>query len=176
MIASKLLLFEQHQTNLKAGNQENVFVNKLSEFFLLRELDEVKLAIQWLLQSKMFYKKLQYSLSFMSFKEYDFIDIGKLRAASLREEIKLLGVKGYQKRLKYFFNSFKYLVLDDFKEIIKFVISDLSQYELRSFFSKSFPFILPSYQQPEAEDRCKLWDDTFNQDELQIETINLFCK
>lgn len=31
----------------------------------------------------------------MSFKEYDFIDIGKLRAASLREEIKLLGVKGY---------------------------------------------------------------------------------
>lgn len=34
-------------------------------------------------------------MNFMSFKEYDFIEIGKLRTASLREEIKLLGVKGY---------------------------------------------------------------------------------
>lgn len=45
----------------------------LSEIYLMRELDEIKLAIQWLLQSKMFYRKLQYSMNFMSFKQYDFM-------------------------------------------------------------------------------------------------------
>ena len=60
-----------------------------------READQIKLAIQWLLESKMFEKKLIYSQNFLSFKEYDFIEIGKLKAASLREEIKLLGCKGF---------------------------------------------------------------------------------
>ena len=52
----------------------------------------------------MFKKKVNYSLQFLSFKEYDFIEIGKLRAASLKEEIKLLSEKKYVKRLKHFIN------------------------------------------------------------------------
>lgn len=43
----------------------------------------------------MFHKKLQYSQSFLKFKEYDFIEIGKLKAASLKEEVKLLSCKGF---------------------------------------------------------------------------------
>lgn len=42
----------------------------------------------------MFSKKVKYSKNFLTFKEYDFIEIGKLRAASLKE-IKLLSCKKY---------------------------------------------------------------------------------
>ena len=72
-------------------------------------------------------KKLSYSLSFLSFKSYSFIEIGKLKAASLKEEIKLLCCKGYEKRLKYFMNSFKYLAIDDFSMILKFVIGEMNE-------------------------------------------------
>ncbi len=47
------------------------------------------------MESIMFEKKLKYSQKFLSFKEYDFIEIGKLKAASLKEEIKLLSCKKY---------------------------------------------------------------------------------
>ena len=43
----------------------------------------------------MFLKKLNYSKNFLSFKEYDFIEIGKLKASSLKEEIKLLSCKKF---------------------------------------------------------------------------------
>lgn len=33
----------------------------------------------------MFKEKVNYSKNFLSFKEYDFIEIGKLKAASLKE-------------------------------------------------------------------------------------------
>jgi hypothetical protein len=46
--------------------------------------------MKWLMESEMFAKKIAYSRQFLTFKEYDFIEIGKLRAASLKEEIKLL--------------------------------------------------------------------------------------
>jgi hypothetical protein len=71
----------------------------------------VKRVIQWLMESIMFEKKLKYSQKFLSFKEYDFIEIGKLKAASLKEEIKLLSCKKYEKRLKYFLNSFRILAI-----------------------------------------------------------------
>jgi hypothetical protein len=73
--------------------------------------DYVKKVIQWLMESIMFEKKLKYSQKFLSFKEYDFIEIGKLKAASLKEEIKLLSCKKYEKRLKYFLNSFRILAI-----------------------------------------------------------------
>lgn len=57
--------------------------------------DYVQKVIQWLMESIMFEKKLKYSQKFLSFKEYDFIEIGKLKAASLKEEIKLLSCKKY---------------------------------------------------------------------------------
>jgi hypothetical protein len=41
--------------------------------------------LQWLMESDMFVKKIKYSKNFLVFKEYDFIEIGKLRAASLKE-------------------------------------------------------------------------------------------
>ena len=47
--------------------------------------DYVRKIIQWLMESIMFEKKLKYSQKFLSFKEYDFIEIGKLKAASLKE-------------------------------------------------------------------------------------------
>jgi hypothetical protein len=37
------------------------------------------------MESEMFLKKVTYSKNFLSFKEYDFIEIGKLKAASLKE-------------------------------------------------------------------------------------------
>ena len=47
------------------------------------------------MESEMFLKKVTYSKKFLSFKEYDFIEIGKLKAASLKEEIKLLSPKKF---------------------------------------------------------------------------------
>ena len=72
----------------------------------------------------MFRKKILYSMNFLEFKEYDFIEIGKLKAASLKEEIKLLSEKGFEKRLKYFLNSFKYMALANFEDIFTFLIDD----------------------------------------------------
>jgi hypothetical protein len=51
--------------------------------------------LKWMMESEMFLKKVEYSKKFLTFKEYDFIEIGKLRAASLKEEIKLLSCKKY---------------------------------------------------------------------------------
>lgn len=76
------------------------------------------------MESIMFEKKLVYSKNFLEFMEYEFIEIGKLKAASLREEIKLLSCKGFEKRLKYFLNSFKYMILANFKDIFEFLIED----------------------------------------------------
>ena len=80
--------------------------------------------IKWVMESIMFEKKLVYSKNFLEFMEYEFIEIGKLKAASLREEIKLLSCKGFEKRLKYFLNSFKYMILANFKDIFEFLIED----------------------------------------------------
>lgn len=53
-------------------------------------LNYIELILQWYMESDMLLKKITYSKNFLSFKEYDFIEIGKLKAASLKEEIKLL--------------------------------------------------------------------------------------
>ena len=74
------------------------------------------------MESIMFLKKVNYSKNFLSFKEYDFIEIGKLKAASLKEEIKLLSCKKYEKRLKYFLNSFKILVIANYHEVFEFLL------------------------------------------------------
>lgn len=74
-------------------------------------------AIQRLLESKMFEKKLKYQNEFEAYKEVDFIDIKKLRETSLREEIKLLSCKGFERRLKRFLNEFKYLAIANFEDI-----------------------------------------------------------
>ena len=74
----------------------------------------------------MFLKKLNYSKNFLSFKEYDFIEIGKLKAASLKEEIKLLTCKKFEKRLKYFLNSLKFLAIANYDEIFTFLLENKS--------------------------------------------------
>jgi hypothetical protein len=81
----------------------------------------------------MFLKKVTYSKNFLSFKEYDFIEIGKLKAASLKEEIKLLSSKKYEKRLKYFLNSFKILVIANFEEVFGFLMDKKSIAEIFTF-------------------------------------------
>lgn len=45
---------------------------------------------------------------------------------------------------------------------------------MKQFFIKSFPFILPTYNQLEGEDRCRLWDNTFSEDEPSLETVSMF--
>lgn len=92
----------------------------------------------------MFEKKLQYSQNFLSFKEYDFIEIGKLKAASLKEEIKLLSCKKYQKRLKYFLNSFKVLAIANWEEIFEFLLQNKNQFQIKQFLV-DFNFILPRF-------------------------------
>ncbi len=86
------------------------------------------------MESIMFEKKLAYSKNFLEFMEYQFIDIGKLKAASLKEEIKLLSCKGYEKRLQYFLNSFKYMILANFENIFQFLIEDKTVPEIEKFF------------------------------------------
>lgn len=99
---------------------------------------------RWLMESEMFGKKLNYSKNFLTFKEYDFIEIGKLRAASLKEEIKLLSCKKYEKRLKYFLNEFKTLVISNFEEVFNFLLMDKSVTEIQEFIY-AFRFILPNF-------------------------------
>ena len=48
------------------------------------DLNYLNKNIRWLMESIMFEKKLVYSKKFLSFKEYDFIEISKLKAASLK--------------------------------------------------------------------------------------------
>ena len=95
----------------------------------------------------MFLKKIKYSKNFLVFKEYDFIEIGKLRAASLKEEIKLLSCKNFEKRLKYFLNEFKTLVISNFDEVFEFLLMDKSVKEIE-YFIESFNFILPNFNEP----------------------------
>lgn len=37
-----------------------------------------------------------------------------------------------------------------------------------------FTYILPTYEQPNDDDRCLIWDDTFDRDEAAIETLAIF--
>lgn len=90
---------------------------------------------------------MTYSKNFLSFKEYDFIEIGKLKAASLKEEIKLLSSKKYEKRLKYFLNSFKILVISNFEEVFGFLMDKKSISEIFTFINE-FKFILPTFEEP----------------------------
>lgn len=53
----------------------------------------------------------------------DFIDIKKLRETSLKEEIKLLSCKGYERRLKNFLNDFKFLAIANFAQIFDFLMA-----------------------------------------------------
>lgn len=57
---------------------------EISRSYSESEIDYIKQIIQWLMESIMFKKKLTYSKNFLEFKEYDFIEIGKLKAASLK--------------------------------------------------------------------------------------------
>lgn len=94
--------------------------------FSKKEEEQIKEIIKWVMESIMFEKKLLYSKNFLEFMEYDFIEIGKLKAASLKQEIKLLSCKGFEKRLLYFLNSFKYMILDKFEDIFEFLIENKS--------------------------------------------------
>ena len=85
---------------------------------------------RWIMESDMFIKKVTYSKNFLTFKAYDFIEIGKLRAASLKEEIKLLSCKKYEKRLIYFLNEFKNLVIANFDEVFYFLLTDKNVKEI----------------------------------------------
>lgn len=101
--------------------------------------------LQWMMESEMFRKKVNYSSKFLTFKEYDFIEIGKLRAASLKEEIKLLSEKKYVKRLKHFINEFKNLVIANFEEVFSFLLTGKSVAEIHRFI-REFPFVLPKFR------------------------------
>lgn len=114
--------------------------------FSKKEEEQIKEIIKWVMESIMFEKKLLYSKNFLEFMEYDFIEIGKLKAASLKQEIKLLSCKGFEKRLLYFLNSFKYMILDKFEDIFEFLIENKSEEEVEKFFKESFPFILPKFK------------------------------
>jgi hypothetical protein len=98
------------------------------------------------MESIMFKEKVSYSKQFLSFKEYDFIEIGKLKAASLKEEIKLLSCKKYEKRLKYFLNAFKILVIANYEEVFSFLLLDKNEQEIEDFI-KEFRFILPHFEE-----------------------------
>jgi len=86
--------------------------------------DDVTEYIKRLLESKMFLKKLKYQNEFEAYKEVDFIDIKKLRETSLKEEIKLLSCKGFERRLKNFLNDFKFLAIANFEQIFDFLMAN----------------------------------------------------
>jgi hypothetical protein len=46
---------------------------------------------------------------------------------SLREQIKLLSSKGYEKRLKQFLNQFKYLAIANFEGIFQFLMENKNE-------------------------------------------------
>ena len=93
-----------NNVELKQGNRLKILLaEKIMEYTKSKgnAKDKVKMkeyifrVLQWLMESDMFLKKIKYSKNFLVFKEYDFIEIGKLRAASLKEEIKLLSCKNF---------------------------------------------------------------------------------
>lgn len=72
----------------------------------------------------MFLKKLRFQNEFEAYKLIDFIEINKIREMSLKEQIKLLSSKGYEKRLKQFLNQFKFLAIANFEDIFKFLMEN----------------------------------------------------
>jgi len=56
-----------------------------------------------------------------------------LKAASLKEEIKLLSCKKYEKRLKYFLNAFKILVISNYEEVFSFLLMNKKEEEIEDF-------------------------------------------
>lgn len=135
---------------------KRLLVNKICEYSSTdskeeakKLLDYINEIIQWLMESIMFKEKVNYSKNFLSFKEYDFIEIGKLKAASLKEEIKLLSCKKYEKRLKYFLNSFKILVISNYNEVFNFLLINKSCEEIQEFILE-FRFILPQFEEPSS--------------------------
>lgn len=80
MLVNKIILYSEKEEKTEEDQA------------LLKYIYEI---LQWYMESEMFLKKVTYSKKFLSFKEYDFIEIGKLKAASLKEEIKLLSSKKF---------------------------------------------------------------------------------
>lgn len=62
----------------------------------------------------------------------------------MKEEIKLLSCKKYEKRLKYFLNSFKVLAIANFEEVFEFLLLNKNEHEVEEFI-KDFRFLLPSF-------------------------------
>lgn len=104
--------------------------------------DTITEYIKRLLESKMFLKKLKYQNEFEAYKEVDFIDIKKLRETSLKEEIKLLSCKGFERRLKNFLNDFKFLAIANFEQIFDFLMANKEDEDIEKFLV-SFNFIIP---------------------------------
>lgn len=51
----------------------------------------------------------------------------------MKEEIKLLSCKKYEKRLKYFLNAFKILVISNYEEVFSFLLMNKKEEEIEDF-------------------------------------------
>ena len=58
----------------------------------------------------------------------------------------MLSSKKYEKRLKYFLNSFKVLVISNYEEVFQFLLDKKNLEEIEQFINE-FRFILPHFEE-----------------------------